>query len=140
MTPQLLAIKTVLSSFAEKAWPFIIQHWKLILIVLLSAALFHKMRSDYQALEEAMEVSRSSYETQIEGLRRIHKDEMDMQMQLLEEYQNEIGELQEEYARSRAELSEEREAIIDEIERQWSNHPQGIAEQIKKEFGFEYVE
>ena len=42
--------------------------------------------------------------------------------------------------RNREELGEEREAIIDEIERQWSNHPQGIAEQIKKEFGFEYVE
>ena len=96
MTPQLLAIKAVLSSFAEKAWPFIIQHWKLILIVLLSAALFLKMRGDYRALEETLNVARSSYETQIEGLRRIHKDEMDMQMKLLEEYQHEIDELQEE--------------------------------------------
>ena len=140
MTPQLLAVKAVLSSFVEKAWPFMIQHWKLILIVLLTAALFLKMRSDYQALEEAMEVSRASYETQIEGLRRIHKDEMDMQMMLLEEYQNQIDELQEEYARNREMLEEEREAIIDEIEREWEDHPQGIAEQIKKEFGFEYVE
>ena len=69
MTPQVLAARAMLSSFAEKAWPFIVQHWKLILIVLLAAALFLKMRSDYQALEEAMEVSRDSYETQIEGLR-----------------------------------------------------------------------
>ena len=48
--------------------------------------------------------------------------------------------IEEERDRAREELDERHQERIDEIERQWSDHPEGVAEQIKKEFGFEYVE
>ena len=48
--------------------------------------------------------------------------------------------IEEDYDRARDELDERTRNRIDEIEREWSDHPEGVAEQIKKEFGFEYVE
>ena len=140
MTVQLAAIRAVLSATWQKVLPFVLKNWKILLILALSAALFFKMRGDYKALEDAMETARSSYEAQIEGIRRIHKDEMDMQMRLVEEYQAEINDLREDYEHNREELERERNRKIGEIEREWSDHPEGVAEQIKMEFGFDYVE
>ena len=66
---KLQAVWAVLSSVWEKALPFVIKHWKLILIVALSVALFLKMRADYKAMETAYEARLESSEAQLEGLK-----------------------------------------------------------------------
>jgi len=48
--------------------------------------------------------------------------------------------IEEERDRARERLEQRTEERIEEIEREWADHPEGVAEQIKKEFGFEYVE
>ena len=73
---KLQAVWAVLSSVWEKALPFVIKHWKLILIVALSVALFLKMRADYKSMETAYEARLESSEAQLEGLKEIHKVQM----------------------------------------------------------------
>jgi len=137
---KLRAAWAVLSSMWEKVLPFVIKHWKVLLIIALSAALFWKMRADYKAMETAYEARIQSSEAQIEGLKEIHRVQMKEMEVLMDALLADLQRIEEDYDRARDELDERTRNRIDEIEREWSDHPEGVAEQIKKEFGFEYVE
>ncbi len=137
---KLRAAWAVLSSMWEKVLPFVIKHWKVLLIIALSLALFWKMRADYKAMETAYEARIQSSEAQIEGLKEIHSVQMKEMEVLMDALLADLERIEEDYDRARDELDERTRNRIDEIEREWSDHPEGVAEQIKKEFGFEYVE
>ena len=137
---KLRAAWAVLSSVWEKVLPFVIKHWKVLLIIALSLALFWKMRADYKAMETAYEARIQSSEAQIEGLKEIHRVQMKEMEVLMDALLADLERIEEERDRAREELDERHQERIDEIERQWSDHPEGVAEQIKKEFGFDYVE
>lgn len=137
---KLRAAWAVLSSVWEKVLPFVIKHWKVLLIIALSLALFWKMRADYKAMETAYEARIQSSEAQIEGLKEIHRVQMKEMEVLMDALLEDLERIEEERDRAREELDERHQERIDEIERQWSDHPEGVAEQIKKEFGFDYVE
>ena len=137
---KLRAAWAVLSTLWEKVLPFVIKHWKVLLIIALSAALFWKMRADYKAMETAYEARIQSSEAQIEGLKEIHRVQMKEMEVLMDALLADLERIEEDYDRARDELDERARERIDEIEREWSDHPEGVAEQIKKEFGFDYVE
>ena len=137
---KLQAVWAVLSSTWEKVLPCVIKHWKILLILALSLALFLKMRSDYRAMEDAYQTRIESSEAQIAGLKEIHKVQMQEMRVLMESYMESIAAIEEEYERTREELEKESDRKIDKIEREWSEHPEGVAGQIEQEFGFEYVE
>lgn len=137
---KLRAAWAVLSSLWEKVLPFVIKHWKVLLIIALSAALFWKMRADYKAMETAYEARIQSSEAQIEGLKEIHRVQMKEMEVLMDALLADLERIEEDYDRARDELDDRARERIDEIEREWSDHPEGVAEQIKKEFGFDYVE
>ena len=137
---KLQAVWAVLSSVWEKALPFVIKHWKLILIVALSVALFLKMRADYKSMETAYEARLESSEAQLEGLKEIHKVQMREMEVLMDAMLADLERLEEERDRARADLEERHEERVDEIEREWREHPEGVAEQIEGVFGYEYVE
>jgi len=137
---KLQAAWAVLSSAWEKVLPFVIKHWKVLLIIALSLALFLKMRADYKAMETAYEARIQSSEAQLEGLKEIHRVQMQEMEVLMDALLADLDRIEEERDRARDELEERHRERIEDIERQWSDHPEGVAEQIKKEFGFEYVE
>ena len=137
---KLRAAWAVLSSVWEKVLPFVIKHWKVLLIIALSLALFWKMRADYKAMETAYEARIQSSEAQIEGLKEIHRVQMREMEVLMDALLADLARLEEERDRAREELDERHQERIDEIEREWSEHPEDVIEQIENEFGFEYVE
>ena len=137
---QLRAAWAVLSSTWERVLPFVIKHWKILLILALSLALFLKMQSDYRSMETAYQTRIESSQAQIEGLKVIHETQLREQQLLMESFLESIAAIEEEYEKTREELEEERSRKIDKIEREWSEHPEGVAGQIEQEFGFEYVE
>jgi septal ring factor EnvC (AmiA/AmiB activator) len=130
----------VLSSVWENVLPFVIKHWKILLILALSLALFLKMRSDYKSMETAYQTRIESSQAQLEGLKVIHETQLREQQLLMESFLESIAAIEEEYENTREELERERSRKIDKIEREWSEHPEGVAGQIEQEFGFEYVE
>ena len=137
---KLQALWAVLSSAWEKVLPFVIKHWKILLIIALSIALFLKMRADYKAMETAYEARLESSAAQIEGLKEIHKVQMREMEVLMDALLTDLDRLEDERDRARDELADRHEERIDEIEREWSEHPAEVVEQIEQEFGFEYVE
>mgnify|MGYP003977207389 FL=1 len=137
---QLRAAWAVLSSTWERVLPFAIKHWKILLILALSIALFLKMQSDYRSMETAYQTRIESSQAQIEGLKVIHETQLREQQLLMDSFLESIAAIEEEYEKTREELERERNRKINKIEREWSEHPEGVAEQIEQEFGFEYVE
>ena len=137
---QLRAAWAVLSSTWERVLPFAIKHWKILLILALSIALFLKMQSDYRSMETAYQTRIESSQAQIEGLKVIHETQLREQQLLMESFLESIAAIEEEYEKTREELERERNRKINKIEREWSEHPEGVAEQMEQEFGFEYVE
>ena len=137
---KLRAAWAVLSSVWEKVLPFVIKHWKILLILALSTALFLKMRADYRSMQSAYEARIESSEAQLEGLKEIHRVQMREMEVLMDALLADLARLEEERDRAREELDERHQERIDEIEREWSEHPEDVIEQIENEFGFEYVE
>ena len=137
---KLQAAWAVFSSVWEKALPFIIKHWKILLILVLSAALFLKMRADYAAMESAYQARIESSEAQLEGLKQIHKVQMREMQVLMDAMLVDLARLEDERDRARQDLEERHDRRVEEIEKDWSEHPEGVAEQIEEAFDFEYVE
>ena len=137
---KLQAAWAVLSSAWEKVLPFVIKHWKVLLILALSAALFMKMRADYKAMESAYEARLESSQAQIEGLKAIHKVQMREMEVLMDAMLADLKRIEDERDQARADLEERHDERVDEIEREWREHPEEVADQIEEVFGFEYVE
>ena len=120
--------------------PFVKDNWKLILIVVLSLALFFSMRKDYRSLEAAFEASKTSYEQRLNALKELHDEEIRQREEALREYREELERINSRYEDSRAELERRRKQDTERIREQFDHEPEEVKQTIIKRFGFEYVE
>tara|TARA_R110000824_G_scaffold190926_2_gene372480 strand:+ start:808 stop:1191 length:384 start_codon:yes stop_codon:yes gene_type:complete len=125
-------IKTQILKFAVK-------NWKVIAIVLLAAVMVLKTRYDYHLMESAYATRIESTEAQIQGLKEIHKKELEEKQLLMESFLNSMAAIEEEYEKTRAELEEQRKNKTAEYSRKFSEDKEGLITDIEKTFGFEYV-
>ena len=118
---------------------FVVKNWKVIAIVLLATVVVLKTRYDYHLMESAYTTRIESTEAQIQGLKEIHKKELEEKQLLMESFLNSIAAIEEEYEKTRAELEEERKNKTTEYSRKFSEDKEGLITDIEKTFGFEYV-
>ena len=118
---------------------FVVKNWKVIAIVLLATVIVLKTRYDYHLMESAYTTRIESTEAQIQGLKEIHKKELEEKQLLMESFLNSIAAIEEEYEKTRAELEEERKNKTTEYSRKFSEDKEGLITDIEKTFGFEYV-
>ena len=135
-----LSTAKVVSFVGEKALPFIKDNWKILLILILLAALFLSMRKDYKSLEAAFEASKTSYEQRLTALKELHDEEIRQREEALREYREEFERINSRYEDSRAELERRREQDTETIREQFDHEPEEVKKQIEEVFGFEYVE
>jgi uncharacterized protein YsxB (DUF464 family) len=118
---------------------FVFRHWKIIAIVLLAAVIVLKTRYDYHLMESAYTTMVESNEAQIQGLKEIHKQEIEEKQLLMESYLNSIAAIEKDYERTLVELEEEREKKTREYARKFSEDKKGLIKDIETTLGFEYV-
>ena len=118
---------------------FVLRHWKIIAIVLLAAVIVLKTRYDYHLMESAYTTMVESNEAQIQGLKEIHKQEIEEKQLLMESYLNSIAAIEKDYERTLVELEEEREKKTREYARKFSEDKKGLIKDIETTLGFEYV-
>ena len=128
------------TSMQKAVLQFLVKHWKEILLLFLSAAIFFKMQSDMNELQKAYESAKISYETQIQGMQDIHSEELREREQALREYQDELERIEEKYREGLREIEEKTEEDIEELQETHVERPTEIIEEIERQFGFEYVE
>jgi len=118
---------------------FALKHWKIIVIALLAAIIVLKTRYDYHLMESAYTTMVDSNAAQIEGLKEIHKQEVEEKQLLMESYLNSIAAIEDDYERTLVELEKERAKKTREYARKFSEDKQGLIKDIEATLGFEYV-
>ena len=123
----------------KKILEFALKNWKAILIVLLLLVVVLKTRYDYHLMQSAYTTMVESNEAQIEGLKEIHKKEIEEKRLLMESFLESMAAIEEDYERTLAELEKEREKKTREYVRKFSEDKEGLIKDIETTLGLEYV-
>ena len=123
----------------EKILEFALKNWKAILIVLLLAVIALKNSRDYKLMQTAYETQIESHEAQIDGLKEIHKREIEEKQVLMESFLGSIAVIEEEYEKAQEELETLREKKNNEYKRKFRHDKQALIKDIETKFGIEYV-
>ena len=123
----------------EKILEFALKNWKAILIVLLLVVIALKNSRDYKLMQTAYETQIESHEAQIDGLREIHKREIEEKQLLMESFLESIAAIEEEYEKAQEELDALREKKNNEYKRKFRHDKEALIKDIETKFGIEYV-
>ena len=123
----------------QKILEFALKNWKIIAIALLAAVIVLKTRYDYHLMESAYTTMVESNEAQIEGLKEIHKQEIEEKQLLMESFLESIANIEEDYERTLAELEVERNKKTREYARKFTEDKEGLIKDIELTLGIEYV-
>ena len=123
----------------EKILEFALKNWKAILIVLLLAVIALKNSRDYKLMQTAYETQIESHEAQIDGLKEIHKREIEKKQLLMESFLESIAAIEEEYEKAQEELDTLREKKNNEYKRKFRHDKEALIKDIETKFGIEYV-
>jgi DNA repair exonuclease SbcCD ATPase subunit len=123
----------------KKILEAVIKNWKAILIVLLLVVIALKNGRDYRLMQTAYETQIESHEAQIEGLKEIHKQEIEEKQLLMESFMKSIAAIEEEYEKAREELDGLREKKNNEYIRKFRHDKRALIKDIETKFGIEYV-
>jgi len=123
----------------QKILEFALKNWKAILIVLLLTVIALKNSRDYKLMQTAYETQIESHEAQIDGLKEIHKKEIEEKQLLMESFMESIAEIEEEYEKAQEELEGVREKKNNEYKRKFRYDKKALIKDIETKFGIEYV-
>lgn len=124
----------------RKILEFALKNWKEITIIISLLAVTVKTRMDYNALNKAYEISKQEMDERIQALRAIHDEELVRREHALQEYKDQLKQLNEFYEKSQEELEQERQKKTKEFEQQFSQDKEALANEIINTFNFEYME
>jgi DNA repair exonuclease SbcCD ATPase subunit len=123
----------------QKILEFALKNWKAILIVLLLVVIALKNSHDYKLMQTAYETQIESYQAQVDGLKEIHKREIEEKQLLMESFLESISEIEEEYKKAQEELEVLREKKNNEYKRKFRHDKEALIKDIETKFGIEYA-
>jgi len=123
----------------QKVLEFALKRWKIIAMALLAAIIVLKTRYDYHLMESAYTTMVESNEAQIQGLKEIHKKEIEEKQLLMESFLESMANIEEDYERTLAELEKERSKKTKEYTRKFSEDKEGLIKDIELTLGIDYV-
>ncbi len=118
---------------------FALKHWKVIAIVLLAAVIVLKTRYDYHLMESTYSTMIESSEAQIQGLKEIHKQEIEKQRLLMESYMESIAAIEEDYEDALEMIDQLREDKKGEYANKFNQDREQLIKDIEETFGIQYV-
>ena len=123
----------------QKALELVLKNWKVIAIALLAAVIVLKTRYDYHLMESAYTTMMESSEAQIQGLKEIHKKEIEEKQLLMESFLESMANIEEEYEKTLVELEKERAKKTKEYARKFSEDKKSLIGDIETTLGIDYV-
>ena len=118
---------------------FVISHWKEILIVVLAILVVAKTRYDYNLMQKTYKTQIESAQSQIEGLKEIHKQEIKEKQKLMENHMESIAAIEEEYEDALEMIEELREDKKGKYRNKFNSDREELIKDIESKFGIEYV-
>ena len=123
----------------QKIIELTLKNWKAILIVLLLLVVVLKTRYDYHMMETAYLTQIESSKVQIDGLKEIHREQLEAKTLLMESVMESLANIEEDYEETLAELERERAKKTKEYSRKFSEDKEGLIKDIETTLGIEYV-
>ena len=123
----------------QRILDFVLKNWKAILIVLLLAVIALKNNRDYKLMQTAYDTQIESHRAQIDGLKEIHKQEIEEKRQLMENYMDSIAEIEEEYENALEMIDQLREDKKGEYRNKFNHDREQLIKDIETKFGIQYA-
>lgn len=123
----------------HKILDFALKNWKAILIVLLLAVIALKNSRDYKLMQTAYETQIESHRAQIDGLKEIHKREIQEKQLLMENYMESIAVIEEEYENAVEMIEQLREDKKGKYRSKFNQDREQLIKDIETKFGIQYV-
>ena len=118
---------------------FVISHWKEILIVVLAIVVVAKTRYDYNLMQKTYKTQIESAQSQIEGLKEIHKQEIREKQLLMESHLESIAVIEEDYEDALDMIEQLRVDKKGEYKNKFNQDREQLIKDIEQKFGIEYV-
>ena len=118
---------------------FALKNWKIIVIVLLASVIVLKTRYDYHLMESTYTTMIQSNEAQIQGLKEIHKREIEEKRLLMESYLESLAAVEEDYENALEMIEQLREDKKGEYVNKFNRDREQLIKDIEETFGIEYV-
>ena len=131
----MLAIKT----FLKKMWVWLKENWALPFMIAYALFVWIFFRDKAYNAIEVLETTKNSYKKQIEAIDEAHKEEIAKRNAIIEEYAKIIEAIEKEYDLEKKALETKKKKEVKRLVEENIDNPQGLAEMISKEFGFDYT-
>ena len=118
---------------------FVVTHWKEILIVVLAIVVVAKTRYDYNLMQKTYKTQIESVQSQIEGLKEIHKQEIKEKQLLMESHLESIAEIEKDYEDALDMIDELRQDKAGKYRNKFNSDREELIKDIESKFGIEYV-
>ena len=118
---------------------FILKNWKAILIVSLLAIVALKNGRDYRLMQKAYETQAASHDAQLQGLKDIHRQEIEEKRRLMENYMESIAAIEEDYEKALEMIDQLREDKKGEYRNKFNQDRETLIKDIEETFGIQYV-
>ena len=119
--------------------PFILKNWKAILIVSLLAIVALKNSRDYRLMQKAYETQAASHDAQLQGLKDIHRRELEDKRLLMESYMESIAAIEEDYEKALEMIDQLREDKKGKYRNKFNQDREALIKDIEETFGIQYV-
>ncbi len=123
----------------QKILQFALKNWKAILIILLLVVVAMKSRHDYKLMQKAYETQAQSHEAQIEGLKEIHKQEIQEKRLLMESHLESLAAIEEDYEDALEMIDQLRRDKKGEYSNKFNRDREALIKDIEETFGIQYV-
>lgn len=118
---------------------FVVTHWKEILIVVLAIVVVAKTRYDYNLMQKTYKTQIESAQSQIEGLKEIHKQEIREKQLLMESHLKSIAQIEKDYEDALDMIDELRQDKAGKYKNKFNSDREELIKDIESKFGIEYV-
>jgi len=116
---------------------FGLKYWRELLVAGSLLAVIIKTQLDYRTLNKAYEISQQSLQEQVEGLQKIHEEELRRRDEALRSYRATLDEIERGYLESQEEVERLKKQKRDRLEKSYSSNPEELANEIVNTYGFE---
>jgi hypothetical protein len=118
---------------------FVIKYWKEIAVAALIVVVILKMKHDYKLMQTAYETRIESTQAQIEGLKEIHKKELEEKRLLMESFLESMAVIESDYEEARSELEDLRRDKKEDYTKKFRQDKEQLIKDIETTFRIEYV-
>ena len=119
----------------KKIWVFLKTHWYIPVIIVLG--LLIRSKSDH--FLKMLQITKDSYNKQIEEIDKINEETEAKKENIHKEYEKTISEIEKEFKKKNEELKASKKKEVKKLVKKYYDKPDELADEISKRFGFKYV-